>query len=108
MLNIFDLGEEKPYPFISLDIDRQVEGKVVTTNNMNIGAPNSRIPISSNYQGTGLLPLPSFLSQAQTNTTATLPTFILDGGVYQGQPPSSSQSVQASQNNTWNSNQKVI
>ena len=107
------LGEEKPQPFISLDIDKQVDGKVVTSNHIS-GAPNGRLPLSSNYQAPGLLPLPSYLSAAQPNTHSASSGLLLDGGVYQGQgpsslPPSSSSpaATTTAQANDWNSNQKV-
>ena len=107
------LGEEKPQPFISLDIDKHVEGKVVSSNHITGGAPNGRLPPSSNYSAHGLLPSPSYLSSAQPNTHSSATGLLLDGGVYQGQAPStlppssSSTATTTNQANDWNSNQKV-
>lgn len=102
----FSLGEEKPQPFIVLDIDRQVEGKLVTNNQMPIGSPNGRLPMSSNYQPNATLPMPLYLSQTQPNHHPTSSTpFLLDGGVYQGQAPTTSQPQ--TQVNQWNPNSKV-
>ncbi|CAF0883916.1 unnamed protein product [Rotaria sordida] len=79
-------GLEKPQPFIPLDIDRQIDGKLVTSNHINISPPK--------------VPLPLHLSQHKTNSVAS-PAFILDGGVYQGQPTST-------KSDNWNLNTKDI
>jgi hypothetical protein len=76
-------GEEKPQPFILLDIDRQVDGKLISSNHISVSPPNGRLPMSSNYLPNNLVPLPSHISQSHSNAIA-LPTFALDGGVYQG------------------------
>ncbi len=81
------LGEEKPQPFITLDIDRQVDGKFITSNHINVSPPNGRLPISLNYPPNNLTPLPSHLSQPHPSTVTSLSPFALDGGVYQGHPP---------------------
>ena len=86
-------GEEKPQAFIPLDIDRQVDGKLVITNHINIGPPNGRLPMPSNFSPDTSMSLPPH----QTNSIAS---YKLDGGVYQGQPPSR-------QPNDWNQNTKV-
>jgi hypothetical protein len=104
--NRFVLGEEKPQPFITLDIDRQVDGKLVTSNQLNMNAPNGRLPMSSNYPGTGLLPLPSYLSQPQLQPNAISSLPMLDGGVYQGHSQMPTATL-AAQSNNWNSNSIV-
>jgi hypothetical protein len=96
----FFLGEEKPQPFISLDIDRQVDGKVVISNHININPPNGRLPMSLNYVPNTSMPLPPHLSQHQQNLLPSSP-LTLDGGVYQGQQPPPMQS------NEWNPNTRV-
>ncbi|CAF0883691.1 unnamed protein product [Rotaria sp. Silwood1] len=93
-------GEEKPHPFIPLDIDRQVDGKLVTSNHINMSSPNGRLPMSLNYTSNTSMPLPLPFSQHQINPV-TSPAFALDGGVYQGQ------SVPTKSDN-WNPNTKVI
>jgi hypothetical protein len=80
-------GEEKPQPFITLDIDRQVDGKLITSNHISVSPPNGRLPMLPNYLPNNLAPLPSHISQSHSNAIA-LPTFALDGGVYQGGQPS--------------------
>jgi hypothetical protein len=95
------LGEEKPQPFIPLDIDRQVDGKYVISNHVSVSPPNGRLPISSNYPPNNSIPLPSHISQSHPNTITSSPPpqFVLDGGVYQGH----SQTQPAN----WQANKKV-
>ncbi|CAF3578137.1 unnamed protein product [Rotaria sp. Silwood1] len=93
-------GEEKPQPFIPLDIDRQIDAKLLPSNHINISPPNGRLPISSNYLPNSSIPLPSHISQPHPITATTSSSFPLDGGVYQGQPPT--------QSNTWNPNTKIV
>ena len=83
-----------------------MEGKVVTNNQMPIGSPNGRLPMSSNYAPNSTLPMPLYLSQTQPNhhPPSTTP-FLLDGGVYQGQPPTTTTTT--AQPNQWNANSKV-
>ncbi|CAF0751144.1 unnamed protein product [Adineta steineri] len=92
-------GEEKPQPFIILDIDKQVDGKIVSSNHISISPPNGRLPIPTNYLPNSSIPLPSHISQSHPTSVTTNPPFSLDGGVYQGQPPS--------QSNNWNANTRV-
>jgi hypothetical protein len=91
-LSFFFLGEDKPQPFIPLDIDRQVDGKIAISNHVNISSPNGRLPMSSNYVPNTSMPLPLHLSQHKLNTP--------DGGVYHGQPP-------PNQTNQWALNSNV-
>jgi hypothetical protein len=96
----FDIvGEEKPQPFIPLDLDRQVDGKIVSNHHISTSPPNGRLPTSSNSLPNSILPMPSHLIQPHSLATNTSPTISLDGGVYQGQSP-----VQV---NEWNPNAKV-
>lgn len=99
----FVTGEEKPQPFIPLDIDRHVEGKTVISNHTNMSPPNGRLPTSSNYLPNSSMPLPSHLSHPYSQPITTAPPSDLDGGVYQGQ------SVAATSNKTheWNPTNKV-
>lgn len=79
------LGEEKPQPYIPLDIDRQVEGKLVTSNHVSVSPPNGRLPMSASYLPNNSNLLPSHISQSHPNTTTSSPLLLsLDGGVYQG------------------------
>lgn len=87
-------GEEKPQPFILLDIDRQMDGKLIISNHISVSPPNGRLPMPSNHVPNPSIPLPSHLSQRQPQA------FMLDGGVYQGQPL-------ITQSNEWNANIKV-
>ncbi|CAF2583500.1 unnamed protein product [Rotaria sp. Silwood2] len=93
-------GEEKPQPFISLDIDRQIDGKPLPSNHINVSPPNGRLPMSSNYLPNSSIPLPLHISQSHPITATASPSFPLDGGVYQGQPPT--------QANNWNPNTKNV
>ncbi len=93
------LGEEKPQPFIPLDIDRQVDGKVVPSNHISVSPPNGRLPMSSNYLLNNSTPLPLNISQSHPNAIPSSPPFALDGGVYQGQSQI--------QRNTWNTSANV-
>jgi len=98
-------GEEKPQPFIPLDIDRHVEGKtVVISNHTNMSPPNGRLPTSSNYLPNSSMPLSSHLSHPYPQPITTAPPSDLDGGVYQGQ------SVAATSNKTneWNPTNKIM
>lgn len=72
-------GEEKPQPFIPLDIDKQGDGSMNISNHINLSPPNGRLPMSVSGQLT---------SPESAN-------FLLDGGVYQGQP-------MTVQSNDWN------
>ena len=95
-------GEEKPHPYIPLDLDRQADGKAATTtmsNHIGISPPNGRLPTSSNYLPNSSIPLTSHLSQRLPHAMTTAPPFTLDGGVYQGHAPSHA--------NEWNPNTKV-
>ena len=94
------LGEEKPQPFIPLDIDRHVEGKPVISNHTNMSPPNGRLPTSPNYLPNSSMPLPSHLTHPYSQPITTSPPLALDGGVYQGQPPSN-------QPTEWNPTSKV-
>ncbi|CAF2082672.1 unnamed protein product [Rotaria magnacalcarata] len=69
-------GEEKPQAFITLDIDRQIDGKLIIANHTSTSPPDGRLPTSRT--------LPPHLSQQQQNQEVS-PAFIIDGGVYQGQ-----------------------
>jgi hypothetical protein len=94
------LGEEKPQPFIVLDIDRQVDGKIVTSNHISSASPpNGRLPMSTNYPSNNSLPMPSHLSQHLPSTIISPSPYALDGGVYQGHTPT--------QTNDWKPNTKV-
>lgn len=77
-------GEEKPQPFIPLDIDKQGDGSMNISNHINLSPPNGRLPMSVSGQ----------LSSPESGN------FHLDGGVYQGQPMSA-------QSSDWNTNTKV-
>ena len=77
-------GEEKPQPFIPLDIDKQGDGPMNIGNHINLSPPNGRLPMSVSGQ----------LSSPESAN------FHLDGGVYQGQP-------MTPQSNDWNTNTKV-
>ena len=81
LLSLSRLGEERPQPFIILDLDRQVDGKLVISNHISVSPPNGRLPVSSNYYPNNLSPLPSHIAQP---TPTAVPTYALDGGVYQG------------------------
>ncbi|CAF0784947.1 unnamed protein product [Rotaria sordida] len=83
-------GEEKPQPFISLDIDRQIDGKSLPNNHINISPPNGRLQTPSNYPPNRPIPLPSHIPQSHPSTTTTPSSLPLDGGVYQGLPPTQS------------------
>jgi hypothetical protein len=88
---LFLLGEDKPQPYIVLDIDRQVDGKLVTSNHITVSPPNGRLPMSSNYPPNNSLPLLTHTSQPHPNAIPLSAPHSLDGGVYQGQqPPQSS------------------
>jgi hypothetical protein len=87
-------GEEKPQSFIQLDIDRQGDGKLAIGNHITVNPPNGRIPMPSNHVPNISMPIPSHLPQHQP------PTYMLDGGVYQGQPSTT-------QSNDWNTNSRV-
>lgn len=106
------LGEEKPQPFIPLDIDRQLDGKLVTNNNTSFSPPNGRLSTPVNYLSnnvTGILPqlVHQQQQQQQQNPALTvLPvmttaatTFAFDAGIHQGHP--------SAQVNEWNPNMKV-
>ncbi len=92
------LGEDKPQTFIPLDIDRQVDGKLIIGNHINVSPPNGRLPVTPNHIPHPSMPVPPHLSPHQSSPAT--PPLILDGGVYQGQPPT----TQASD---WNANTKV-
>jgi len=81
LFGFFFLGEEKPQPFIPLDLDKQVDGRLVVGNHTSFSPPNGRLPMSSP-------PLSSHVPQSQSNLigSPSIP-LTLDGGVYQGQPP---------------------
>lgn len=82
------LGEEKPQPFITLDIDRQVDGKLVVSNHVPLSPPNGRLPISAAYPQNKLTPLPTQIPPSQpTALGPSPPLHALDGGVYQGGHP---------------------
>ena len=89
------LGEEKPQPFISLDIDQQIDGQLAPNSHVNFSPPDSHLPMLSNYLPHSSMSSPSQISQFHANTITTSP-FALDGGVYQGQT--------SMQSNNWNSN----
>jgi hypothetical protein len=93
------IGEEKPQPYIPLDLDRHVEGKLVASNHVSVGAPNGRLPISSSYAPHNSMPLPTYSSRQHPHAMAASPPCILDGGVYQGYQPT--------QSNDCNPNAKV-
>ncbi|CAF3438668.1 unnamed protein product [Rotaria socialis] len=93
-------GEEKPQPYIPLDIDRQIDGKLLPNNHINVSPPNGRLPMSSNYLPNSSTPLPSHISQSHQNTSTATSPFALDGGVYQGQSQN--------QSNNWNTNPKTV
>ncbi len=95
---LFFSGLDKPQAFIPLDIDRQVDGKLIIGNHINVNPPNGRLPMAANHVPNTSIPLPSHPSQHQLNPVT--PAFMLDGGVYQGQPPTT-------QLNDWNLNTKV-
>jgi hypothetical protein len=77
-----------------------VDGKVVTSNHISISPPNGRLPpMPSNYPQNTSTPLPSHISQPHPNSITPIPPYTLDGGVYQGQPPT--------QPNHWNANTRV-
>lgn len=79
--------------FIPLDIDRQMDGKLITTNHVTTGLPNGRIPIPSNFTPHTAMILPPHVSQQNQNNPITSSNFTLDGGVYQGQPPTATKTM---------------
>lgn len=80
-------GEDKPHVFIPLDIDRPADGKLMGNHHIMPGLPNGRLPVPGNLIPHASVVLPPQISQhSQPHTTASVP-FMLDGGVYQGQPP---------------------
>ncbi|CAF4368002.1 unnamed protein product, partial [Adineta steineri] len=52
-------GEDKPQTYIPLDIDRQSDGKLVTSTPINVGVPNGRLPVPSNFVPNTSMSLPS-------------------------------------------------
>ncbi|CAF1092159.1 unnamed protein product [Adineta ricciae] len=93
-------GEEKPQAFIPLDLDRQLDGRVVTSNHINISPPNGRLPASLNYLSNSSIPPPSHITPLHPTSVSTMSPFSLDGGVYQGQPPT--------QPTNWNANTRLV
>ena len=96
-----ELGEEKPQLFIPLDIDRQIDGKLLpTSNHIDLSTSNGRLPISPNYLPNSSISLPPNRSQSHPNAMTTSSLHVLDGGVYQGQT--------STQANHWNANAMVV
>lgn len=86
------LGEDKPQIFIPLDIDRQMDGKLISNNHIVNGPPNGRLPMPSNFTPHTTMALSPHLSQQQQQqpqptNPVTSSNYMLDGGVYQGQAP---------------------
>ncbi len=80
------LGEEKPQPFIPLDIDRQGDAKLGLINHPSLSPPNGRLPMPGNHISPPSMPLPIHQLVPQPNPLTT-PDYTLDGGVYQGHGP---------------------
>ncbi|UJR28466.1 hypothetical protein I4U23_009705 [Adineta vaga] len=94
-------GEEKPQPFIPLDLDRHVDGRIVTSNHISISPPNGRLPTPISYLSNSSIPPPSQITQLHPTSVPTMPSpFALDGGVYQGQS--------LAQQPNWNSNTRLV